>query len=47
MKPLEIVAVRHDDEGKLSRFKLSNGQELDLYNSVHLSKRPCQKITRK
>lgn len=38
MIPLEIVAVRHDDKGKLTGFKLSNGQELDLEQAIEMGK---------
>jgi len=37
MDQFEIVAVRHD-KGKLTHFKLSNGQELDYQQAIQMGK---------
>jgi len=34
----EIVAVRHNGKGKLTNFKLNNGQELDYQQTIELGK---------
>jgi hypothetical protein len=37
MEQFEIVAVRYKD-GKLSNFKLNNGQELDYQQAIEMGK---------
>lgn len=37
MEQFEIVAVRHK-RGKLTNFKLSNGQELDYQQAIEMGK---------
>lgn len=37
MDQFEIVAVRHD-KGKLTNFKLNNGQELDYQQAIKMGK---------
>ncbi|HCF51113.1 MAG TPA: hypothetical protein DER60_12580 [Syntrophomonas sp.] len=39
MEQLEIVEVRHDEQGRLNRFKLSDGRELDFQQTVAMGKK--------
>lgn len=39
MEQLEIVEVRHDEQGRLTRFKLSDGRELDFQQAVAMGKK--------
>ncbi|MGI6468373.1 MAG: DUF3892 domain-containing protein [Syntrophomonadaceae bacterium] len=39
MDQFEIVAVRHDEQGRLTQFKLSDGREINFQQAVEMGKR--------
>lgn len=38
MEQFEIVEVQHDDQGRLTRFKLSDGRQLNFQQAVAMGK---------
>ncbi len=38
MDQFEIVEVRHDEQGRLTRFKLSDGRELNFQQAIEMGK---------
>ena len=38
MDQFEIVEVRHNEQGRLTRFKLSDGRELNFQQAIEMGK---------